>query len=118
MKKYVVRVNSNRQSEMVQDALFNVGFGWDGGGSRYHKYTDMPYLFIKYPTIGYMDDNWDGLCSEVARGYTPTGAGYIIDHADKLDGAKPPKKMVTLSDGTEISESTIRGWAKRFGEGE
>jgi hypothetical protein len=118
MKKYFTFVNTKRTLDSVIRSLIFAGWkSWDSPSFLYKK---LP-VFISFGSDeDYLGWDWkeDGFALYANDKCIPLDPEYIIEEANNLDGAKPPEKTVTLSDGTEISESTIRGWAKRFGEGE
>ena len=43
MKKITfIKVHNEKHSKAVQDLLFEMGYGWDGGRVFKHKYSDKP----------------------------------------------------------------------------
>jgi hypothetical protein len=119
MKKYIIYVGENNErKKMVLDALKAAGFQWP---SPLEVEETKPWLFLNNHVNGRIThtSDWEYVAEKLGEGsHYPLNASWVIKNAHDLAGANPPEKTVTLSDGTEISESTIRGWAKRFGEGE
>ena len=115
MKKYVVFVQDEIQSEAVQRELFKYGFGWDEGKNRNVCYTDKHFISINLfggaLTYG---NSWDFVAESIEEGrIIPISVGRILNEAWTLDGAE---KMIKLSNGKEVSEETILSLLRQAGE--
>ena len=109
MKKYVIYIGLDNKevSAKVQEKLFSVGFSWWSGGTR-PLYTDAKYIYIEGRNSRYMmygkEDYNAHKCINV-DGYIMLSAEYVLEHADKLDGAtvpKPVKKMTVAEIAAEL----------------
>ena len=114
MKKYVVFVQDGIQSESVQRELFKYGFSWFGGGKKVN-YTDKRFIFMNSVNRGSLSHaiEWSTVVNEIINGAVPISVRTILNEADTLDGTQ---KMITLSNGKEVSEETILSLLRQAGE--
>ena len=114
MKKYLLLVEG--ESRKLQKTLFGAGFQWIYAGESVQNYP-TPYFMAIEDGVMMRGNSWaDVVKSYETKEFTLIMAHEIIQDPLALDGAKSPEKTVTLSDGTEISEGTIKSLMKRYGE--
>lgn len=108
MKKYVVFARDDAEFVELQNALFSVGIEWVGTLNE-RQYYAMPCFFeITGGSIN--NNNGQSFLRAGARlsgGFIAVDAKSVIADPFQIEGANQPEKMVTLSCGRELSESTI-----------
>jgi hypothetical protein len=109
MKKYAIIIGENNEelSKQVQEALFKVGFEWNGGSTIVQHTCDGVLFFPRnskmqaYTTVGsFIASKHKERCE-----YELLSPSYVLANAHLLDGARKPEdvapdgyKIATLDD--------------------